>query len=333
MTLAPWTDEDWLAEAKAWALARLAERGLEPTGEIEQPHVYWWSTVLRIPTGDGPFWFKANRPEHDFEPALTELLARVAPDVTVELVAAERGRAWMLMRDAGGTLRQALPGREQLARWEELLPRYAELQLDLAPRRDELLALGVADHRLEALPGQLRAALDDPRAVLLGHAEGLTPDEHRRLTEGLPEFEALCARLAAYGIPETLQHDDLHDGNLMVADGRFVFFDWGDSCVSHPFHTLVVTLRALAWRHELEPGGPEVSRLRDAYLEPWAAVAGREELAAAADLARRTGTVQRALAWHRFVRERPPEEVGDDAESIPYGLKLYLADAAFGRWS
>ena len=59
----------------------------------------------------------------------------------------------------------------------------------------------------------------------------------------LPEYAERCELLAAFGIPETIQHDDLHDGNVFVRDGRNLFFDWGDSCVSHPFHTLVVTLR------------------------------------------------------------------------------------------
>ena len=63
-----------------------------------------------------------------------------------------------------------------------------------------------------------------------------------------PEFADACDRLAAYGIPETVQHDDLHDGNVFVRDGRYLFLDWGDSCVSHPLHSLVVTLRAIVWK-------------------------------------------------------------------------------------
>ena len=39
-----------------------------------------------------------------------------------------------------------------------------------------------------------------------------------------------------------------------MRDGRFLFFDWGDACVSHPFHTLTVTLRAATWKLGLEPG-------------------------------------------------------------------------------
>jgi Ser/Thr protein kinase RdoA (MazF antagonist) len=93
----------------------------------------------------------------------------------------------------------------------------------------------------------------------------------------MAELRRLCHELADRGIPDTLQHDDLHDGNLFVRDGRFVFFDWGDACVTHPFHTLVVTLRALAHRQGLGPGAPELLRLRDAYLESWTGHASHAE--------------------------------------------------------
>ena len=49
-----WTQPEWLAGAEAWIRERV-----DLTGEIEQPHVRWWSTVLRVPTADGVVWFKA----------------------------------------------------------------------------------------------------------------------------------------------------------------------------------------------------------------------------------------------------------------------------------
>ena len=324
-----WTSPAWLAEVRGWVEARLAERGVQIDGEIEQPHIYWWATALRIPTTDGLVWFKAEQPHHAFEVTLTQLLARMAPQNTAEVVAADAARGWMLTRDAGTRIRE-LP--DAVLRWDALLPRYAEIQIAFAERVDELLALGVPDHRLEVMPEQLRCVLEDEPALLLGSEDGLTDEEHRRIVDGLPEFEDLCGRLAALPIPQSLQHDDLHDGNAFVRGGEHVVFDWGDSCISHPFHTLAVTLRALASRNGLAPGGPEVTRLRDAYLEPWTSIAPREEVERASDLARRTGAVQRALAWHRFVLLMPPDARAETVPSVPYGLKLYLADVPWGTW-
>jgi len=53
----------------------------------------------------------------------------------------------------------------------------------------------------------------------------------------------------------------------------------------------------------------------------------------AAAIAYRTGTLARALAWYRYVRALTPEEIDpDDAESVPYGLRLYLENGPVGTW-
>ena len=320
-----WLDSDWRAEAIAWIEEAI---GGSPAGAVEQPHVFPWSTVLRVPTREGDLWFKASAPVHRFEAALALELVRVLPDRVPEVVAADPGRGWLLMRDAGTQLRDLAGGPDQLAHWERLLPLYAELQIALAPGASKLLTLGVPDERLENLTAHFERLLGDEDALLVGQPEGLSIDELARLRAAVPEVAALCRELAAYGVPETLQHDDFHDGQVFVRDGHYRFLDWGDSCVSHPFHTLVVTLRAMAYKQGFEPGGPEVERLRDVYLEPF----GGSELAAAVDLAYRTGTIARALAWYRFV-SAPDAGVGsDDAVSVPYGLQLFLAGGPLGSW-
>jgi len=309
-----WTEPDWLAEAEAWIRERVTV-----AGELDQFHVRWWSTVIRVPTGGEDIFFKAVAPGFEFEPALTVRLFELAPDRVTPVVDADLDRAWMLMRDAGTRLRELVLTPSDLRHWELALPRYAELQLTATPIAEELLALGVPDARLAVLPEQLRAVLAEP-------VRGMPVAEQERALEALPEFEALCRELAAYGIAETIQHDDLHDGQVFVRNGRYVFFDWGDSCISHPFHSLTVNLRAAAAKLDLEPGGPEVRRLRDAYLEPFGG------LGEAADLAYRTGTVGRALAWDRFARSGFGYTEPDDDLATAHGLKLFLANGPIGTW-
>jgi hypothetical protein len=122
------------------------------------------------------------------------------------------------------------------------------------------------------------------------------------------------------------------DGNGFVRSGRHVFFDWGDSCVSHPFHTLVVTLRSVAMRFDLEPGGDEVLRLRDAYLEPFGSFAEPATLGNAFAVAYRVGTIGRTLAWHTYVREPGLKDYSELAGGVPYGLQRYLENGPIGTW-
>ena len=311
----PWLEPGWLAQVEAW----IRERG-EVTGDLDQFHVRWWSTVIRVPSEGEDLYFKAVGQGFGFEPALTAKLAALRPDRLPALIDVDLDRAWLLMRDGGRRLREVVSGPGDLRHWERALPRYAELQLASAPVVDELLDLGVPDARLSALPTQLEDLL--ARGV-----PGLEPGEHAQVVEALPELESVCRDLAGYGVPETIQHDDLHDGQVFLTDGRYVFFDWGDACVSHPFHSLTVTLRATAARLDLAPGGREMRRLRDAYLEPFG------ELREAANLAYRTGTVARALAWDRFVRGGLAAGAeADDELATAYGLKLFLARGPIGSW-
>ena len=319
-----WRDPAWLAEAHAWIRDHAT-----PTGPIAQPHVYPWATVLRVPASRGVLWFKASAPILRFEAGLLLELRAAAPDVTAELVAVDVDRGWMLMRDAGDRLREAVTGPEQLDHWMTILPRYAELQLSLAPRVERLLALGVPDERLRLLSGHLARMLDDTDILLVGRPDGLSTEELARLRDGVSLVPTMCAELAGAGIPETLQHDDLHDGQVFVRDGRHLFLDWGDSCISHPFHTMVVTLRVVAVEQGLRPGDPALLRLRDAYLEPFEDLATPVELREAFDLAHRTGTVARALAWHRLFVGEPDAERDD---TVAWGLKMFLADGPIGSW-
>lgn len=329
-----WLNPEWLASAQAWIDDQLTRLGLERTGGLEQGHVRWWSTVIRVPTANGDLYFKANAPPHRFEASLNAILAGLRPGSAPELAAVDREQGWMLMRDGGVRLREVVLTAADLRHWEELLPGYAELQLAAAPLVGELLAAGVPDVRLSTLAPALARLLEDDEALLLERRSGVTSDERSRLRTLVPEIEAAVAELAAFGIPETLQHDDLHDENIFLRDRQYLVFDWGDSCVSHPFHTLVVTFRAIAHRFErdLRPGGPELLRLRDAYLEPFAGHSTRDELGAAVDLAHLTGTLARTLAWERFTAEREPQFRDSDAEAVPYGLRRLLALGPLGSW-
>jgi hypothetical protein len=47
-----------------------------------------------------------------------------------------------------------------------------------------------------------------------GHELPLDRDEIQRLRDFAPRFTEVCDELAAHGIPETIQHDDLHMANL-----------------------------------------------------------------------------------------------------------------------
>lgn len=285
-----WRDPVWLSGAHAWIDERLAELGVARTGEPEQPHVRPWATVLRVPTDRGVVWFKANDESQRHEAAVVERIVVRHCDGAPPLLCVDNATGWMLTAHAGERLREVSARERSLDRWLDVLPRYSHLQLGLADDVAGLLAAGVPDRRLATLPAAYQH--------LLGRI-----DADRRLRSAGPLVADLCDELASYGVPELLQHDDLHDGQVFVREGGYAVLDWGDACISHPFFTLSVTLEGvLAWGLDDIAGSVDTRRFRDAYLAPFADYS-HADLVAAAAVAVRLGWVCRAINGHVAGRE------------------------------
>jgi hypothetical protein len=229
----------------------------------------------------------------------------------------------MLLPDGGATLRAA-GGAGSVESWEAMLRDFAVLQLELVPFAAQMVGLGVPDLRPERLPDLVADLYADDDAQLVGRPGGMTPEVRARLGTEHDRFAEQCRRLADSGIPATLQHDDLHDANVFVGDGRYRFFDWGDASVAHPFLSLLVPLRVLARQLEVANGDPVLFRVRDAYLEPWSEYGSPEELRAQVDLALAVGPLSRALTWRRILRGVHPGERREWADAVPGWTAEYL---------
>lgn len=321
----PWDRPGWLAEAQAWITTVVEARGLTITGSLEQPHVRPWSTVLYVPTSVGPHYFKAVAPALAHEPALTEMLGHWQPGRTVQPLAVDRERGWMLLPDGGVQLREVMRQVRGLEHWEVLLPAYAELQQALVSHLPATLGIGTPDRRLATLPAQYEHLLNDGDAVGLGLPEGLTVDEHQRLFALALQLATSCAELASYAVPESLHHGDLHDGNIVVRGGTYRFFDWGDSCAAHPFFSLRTAFVSIEHTLGLDEGDPAFARLRDAYLEPWTGRETRLRLQQAFSLAQPLAALCGALTWHRTLATLALPQRQEYRHVVPSLLREYAA--------
>jgi hypothetical protein len=309
----PWAQPGWRGRAEAWIASELVRAGLEPDGLPEEVKIRPWSAVLRAPTRTGDVFFKANLPALGNEPALTRVLHRIDPEHVLPVLADEPSERWMLQRDGGPTMRSRLDGRDDIARWELMLGLYAELQVRASAHVDELLEAGVPDRR----PAELRRLFEGVVVAERGFAdssEKLSEAESERLLGLAGEVERLAAELAASDVPASIDHSDLHSGNVLAPCDGYVFFDWHEGALTHPFFSMVVASRWLAHNHGVEPGSTQEARLRDAYLDAWTGYASRESLRAALDLALRIGPLTRALGWMRVLNGLPHPAQGEWAE-------------------
>lgn len=296
-----WQDSGWLARARRWIHDELAAQAITMTGPIDQFHIRPWSTVMRVPTNQGNVYFKASTSVAAHDTAVTQTIFHYQPDTIPAILAVNPQQGWLLLAEGGLRLREAFKAGKPMSDWSRILARHADLQIALAGHVDELAARGVPDQRLARLPGLYAQILADTPLLRIDQPGGLTAAEYERLLAAAPQVGEMCRQLAGYGIPESLHHNDLHDGNIFIRDGRYLFFDWGDSSISHPFFCLRTAFFNIEYTFSLAGDDPIFDAFGRAYLARWAQFETAANLAAALALARRLWALSSAVKYRMFV--------------------------------
>jgi hypothetical protein len=312
----------WHAEAAAWILFQCRRLRYTPTGPVEQVKGAWsLSAILRLNTMGGTLYFKADYAKPPPEPAVIDALARRWPRHVPEVIAAEFDRGWMLMRDFGG---RALD-REPFVRWQAAARAFSAIQLACSWDLEPWWRLGCPDLRIPVLTAHMDSLLDDAAALRTGEPGGLTSAEAARLQQLRPCLHAMWDALAAIAVPASLVQQDFRHGNLVMSRRTYLFYDWSDTVISHPFFACC---RFLDYLPADPPSGRGLTleerrrRVTQAYLEPWRESLDQAALARAFALARRLNPVYVAIRatldaaycepdsfWGRTMRERPATEL------------------------
>ena len=290
----PWAARGWFAEAERWLRSTMERLGRPLTGPVRQARVWRLSCLLRAPTGDGDVWFKANTTSPLFvnEGVVMGALAGLFPGQVPAPLAVEPERGWMVLADFGEEVGWEAP----MEVVEEVTQTYARMQVEATA----------------GLPG-------------VDAATWLSPDEEAGLRAAVPGLQARCAELAGHAVPPALVHGDLHLSNVARRPGGYLFFDWTDACVAHPFLDLATIRRGTAFVDAADEAELR-ERLRQAYLPEWASFEPPGRLARAWELAAPLGALRQAVSY-RSLATRPP---GDPhmAQSTAWWLRQVLAGLA-----
>lgn len=281
---AAWARPGWFAQAAAWMTATLTALGRTPTGPVEQYKCLGISCLLRQPTAEGMVYFKATArlPLFVNEGRLMETLTRHFPRWIPAPLARHDENSWMLLDDFGPNLWQR---DKKEADFAPAAAEYARLQQASAQRVEEMLALGCFDRRLPVLAEQIDALLAHPLTAT--HADA---DELSQLIALAPRLRERCTQLAAIGLPDTLVHGDLHLGNVAANGDGYLFFDWSDACVAHPFLDMITP-------YYLEEDEAKRARGKEAYLAAWEGWASRAALEEAWALAKPLAALHQAVSY------------------------------------
>ncbi|MBA3869010.1 MAG: aminoglycoside phosphotransferase family protein [Anaerolineae bacterium] len=290
-----WYRPGWFDKAVAWIEEQFDDRGILMTAPIEQIRSWERSAILRAQTTFGQYYFKALPSMFRHEPPLVKWLATKYPDDFPKPLLVDGWRRWLLMPDYGS---QTLDAVMDIERWESALRHFAELQISLSVRINDLIGLGCPDLRLFHLAEAIEPLLMSSAESLSGASLKITDDELAQLRARIPEFKQACIDLSAYSIPASLEHGDFWAGQIVIDGDKSVFIDWSDCSVSHPFFSLYFLQDA-----DIRlPDAPNVrERLRDAYLQLWSAYEPLDKLVEAYDLAMQIAPLHFALIYQSHI--------------------------------
>lgn len=286
---ADWAKRGWFHQARDWMIEQLDRLGIVPSGPVEQLRAWSRSCVLRVPTSEGWVYLKDVADVFSYEPVITRVIAQRHPGCAPDVLVVDVARSWMLMRDMGG---EVLSAEHDLEKWQEAIRLFAAIQIDMTKHTRMLISLGCPDHNLDHLSTQIERLMANLPA-------GLTQEEMHDLMQIAPVLQKRIDTLLDRHMPLTLGHGDFWSGNVIIADENIHYYDWSDSCITHPFFDLTFFLSDLEARF---PDSAQVrDQLRDIYLESWQKTASLDFLRETYQLARPLAFLQRAVVYHETI--------------------------------
>jgi hypothetical protein len=288
----PWELSGWFQRARHWVDIQLDRLNIQATGNVIQTRALSFeSTVMRVPTSVGNVYFKASSGRAPREAPLTRFMVAHWPENVTEPLAYDDPNDWMLMPDYA-TAVQAIAPAESFAAAAAALGR---IQAESAGRLAELRqlgcdVLGLAGLRQFLLDGSLSnvtSALD---------AGDRSEELEKDLASLAPKLVDFCEQLEQYGIPDTVIHPDFRASNFFADTQSQRIIDWQNSCVGHPFFS-VLELGRYDYDFALDAVGPDP--VLRAYLQPFREFESEERLQQAMRLAHRLH-----YAWRLWYRMR-----------------------------
>ena len=329
-TAAPWERDGWFGDAKLWMQTRLREAGYELKGPVDQLKGAWgWSSILKAETDRGNVYFKADYDRPPKEVAVVFKLAERWPRNLPQIIAADVERGWMLMSDfAGASLETA-----DASHFLNAVTLFAKIQQSTAPDRSEWELLGCPDMTPANLFRLTRRLIADTVVFCDGEG-GLCGEELTELERKIPQMEQMLTRLASSVLPITISNEDFRAGNVAVCGSEYVFYDWGNTVMTHPMFGINYFLNRmirpdsedrLRWRNDLVDEGRRA--LMSAFLAQWTDYASWDQLSSEFWLCRRLCSLYEAVKCYcdlPFVGTTSPWGAGSLAY-IPQAVRNLIA--------
>ena len=299
----PWESVGWFAGACGWIYAQLDALGFAAITPITQQRAWGLSCTMKVGTDKGDVYFKGTPPFMAHEGRVMRAVAEECPELLPRPLAVDSERGWLLMSDYGNDLLHECP---DISRWEEALLTFSKAQVEQVEHIGYWLSLNIPDRRLGRMVEMIDPLIASCERMASGVPGGLSESEVTNLHSLSMPLKLMCARLAQFNMPHTLIHGDL-GGNIIIKDNGYIFFDWTDACLSHPFFEMATVSAAYFDESVLKDNPDAEIRLRDAYLEPWVGVMPKERLVEAFEASRPLCALHQAMSYMWILTNISPD--------------------------
>ncbi|WP_371189526.1 phosphotransferase [Thalassotalea maritima] len=305
-----WDSPEWIESAQTWVNENLKQRGVEPVGNLTKVSGWALGQIFKQNTKDGFYFFKATAflPLFSNESLLCLKLAELTPEYVPNTICCSESEQWMISRDFGG----GLPEGADITLWVEAFKTFAQLQKLSFNHINELIENGCLQREIHDIPKQLDEILSDN-----GIVRHLPEQFKIKRREIIFKVKQSVEALAKFNIPNTLVHGDLHIENIAKIGDRFLFFDWSDACISHPFIDGTYIFRM--------PEGKDKDIIVNTYLSQWSNLYKLEDLKSAWKQAELVCYTHQAISYASMKRALSNVQMQDLGQAFTNAFNRLLA--------
>ncbi|QRN03495.1 phosphotransferase [Legionella sp. MW5194] len=228
------------------------------------------SIVSKINTSQGIFYLKQTPPALFLEPDTISLLqARGCRHIPTVIAKNDRYRCFLTTACGDLTLRSLFSkSGVDTDLLGQGISHYTSIQRNLENDTPKLITFGLPDWRLEKFPLLYRELIQETNRLI---ADGLMPEEIATLNRAYDFCIEQCELLSKYKIPETINHCDFHDNNMLLSkeSGEISIIDWGETVIGHPFFSLNTCLWNLTYFHKMKRDDMQYQALQKICVSPW----------------------------------------------------------------
>ncbi len=254
----------------SWAHSILARNGLDKTGRVEGIVSTPYSEVRKITQGEAVYYLKKTPAPLFVEAETLNFLHEVDPTFAIpKLVDADKDNFCFLLKSCGEqTLRALFATQMDIDLLKRSISEYQRIQKSCIPHIPELLEMGVQDWRLSRLPDVYERFVSDDVSLTKW---GIDSDIRKKLRTLKGAFAGLCREIAAYNIPDTLNHSDFQENNMVIdsATGAVSIIDWGEVSISPALWSAVGCFKKTCWRYKITPDHSAYQTLRQHVMAGW----------------------------------------------------------------